>query len=173
MKKEDKKQVVESLKNELVDATSVILVNHTGMNMGAQNELKKRLKAVDARMVVVKNTLIERAGKDAGLPEETLTDTVLSGQSALVIAKGDPVAPVQVVGKFGKEFDLPKFKIGIVEGSFRDAAELAKIATLPSKDVLYSQVLGSLLASQYGLVSVLENNAQMLIYVLGSKAGTL
>lgn len=171
MLKAQKVVLVDNLVAELKDAKSVVLVNYTGLNVSAQQELKKRLNEVGGRMIVVKNTLLKRAIKEAKIDEKIATDEILSGQTALVIANEDPIAPIQVLGKFAKEQELPKFKIGVVDGATSDQAALTKISTLPSKDVLLSQVLGSLISPMYGLVGTLNGNMQKLVYILKSKAG--
>jgi large subunit ribosomal protein L10 len=171
MLKAQKVTLVDNLIEELKDAKSLVLVNYTGLNVKSQQELKKRLKEAGARMVVVKNTLLKRAIESAKIDNKVATNEILSGQTALVIADEDPVTPIQILGKFAKENELPKFKVGIVDGTFSDESTLVKISTLPSKDVLLSQVLGSLISPMYGLVGTLNGNMQKLVYILKSKAG--
>lgn len=166
MLKADKITFVEDLTKELKDAKSLVLVNYSGLSVKAQQDLKARLSEVGGRMVVVKNTLLKRAGEAAKIDEKVLTDTVLSGQTALVIADTDAIAPIQVLGKFAKEFEKPKFKVGVVEGMFQDEANLGKLSTLPGRDALLAQVLGALVAPQYGLVGTLNANMQKLVYIL-------
>lgn len=171
MKKGEKPLFVDNLTEELKTAKSVVLINYTGLSVKAQQDLKKRLKNVGGRMLVVKNTLLKRAGESAKVDPEILTDTVLSGQTALVISDEDPIAPLSVLGKFAKEFETPKFKVGIVEGSFQDENDLIKLASLPERDALLGQLLGVLLGPEYGLVGTLNGNLQKLVYILKSKAG--
>lgn len=166
MKKAEKVTLVEDLTKELKDAKSFVLVNYTGLNVKAQQALKAKLKEADSRMVVVKNTLLKRAIESAKLDANTSTDEILSGQTAIVIADNDPIAPIQALGKFAKENELPKFKVGVVEGSFQDAAGLTKLSTLPGRDALLGQVLGSLVSNLYGLVGTLQNPLQTLVYTL-------
>ena len=173
MKKAEKVIFVDNLKVELKDAKSVVLVNYAGLAVKPQQELKRRLAEVGGKMIVVKNTLLSRAGEAAGFNSKTLNSEVLSGQTALIIATNDPIAPVQTLGKFAKEFvsaageAVPKFKIGIVDGSFQDTASLTKLAALPGRDALLSQVLGTLMGLEYGLVGTLNGNVQKLVYMLG------
>jgi large subunit ribosomal protein L10 len=171
MKKAEKQFFVDNLAAELKTAKSVVLINYSGLTVKAQQDLKKRLKEAGAKMVVVKNTLLKRAAEIAKVDKELLNDEVLTGQTALVIATNDPVAPIQALGKFAKENQVPKFKIGIIENSIQDEAALTKISTLPGRDALLSQLLGTLISSQYGLVGTLNANMQKLIYVLKAKAG--
>lgn len=171
MLKQQKVELVENLTKELQGAKSLVLVNYTGLNVKSQQELKRRLNESNARMVVIKNTLLKRAIESAKIDNKMATDEILSGQTALVIADSDPIAPIQTLGKFAKENDLPKFKVGVVDGTFSDESTLVKISTLPSKDILLSQVLGSLISPMYGLVGTLNGNMQKLVYILKNKAG--
>lgn len=166
MLKAEKVFFVENLKAELKDAKSVVLVNYAGLAVKPQQELKARLSEVGGKMIVVKNTLLLRAAEDAGFTQENLSGDSLAGQTALIIASEDPVAPIQVLGKFAKEFEVPKFKVGVVEGSFQDKDALAKLSTLPGRDALLSQVLGTLMGLNYGLVGTLNGNLQKLVYIL-------
>jgi large subunit ribosomal protein L10 len=171
MIKADKVTLVEKLSSELTQAKSLVVINYTGLSVKSQQELKKRLETVGAKMVVIKNTLLKRAGEAAKLDAKLLSDEVLSGQTALVITQEDPIAFIQVLGKFTKEFEIPKMKIGLVDGTSMEAAELTRIAALPNRETLLSQVLGSLMSSPYGLVATLQGNLQKLVYVLSQKAG--
>ncbi len=171
MLKAEKVTLVDNLIAELKDAKSLVLVNYTGLNVKAQQELKKRLKEVGGRMIVVKNTLLKRAFASAKIDDKMATDEILSGQTAIVLADEDPLAPIQVLGKFAKEQELPKFKVGIVDGTFQDDQALVTLSTLPGRDVLLGQVLGALIAPQYGLVGALQGNLQKLLFILKQKAG--
>ncbi len=176
MKKAEKVTFIDGLSQDLQGAKSVVLVNYSGLSVKSQQELKSRLKEVGGRMIVVKNTLLKLAGEKAGINKDTLTDTVLSGQTALVLADSDPVAPIQVLGKFSKEFvstageATPKFKVGIVDGGFYDEASLTKLSSLPGRDALLGQLLGSLISPMYGLVGTLQNPLQKLVYVIDQKS---
>lgn len=176
MKKSEKSIFVDNLTEELKSAKSTVLINYSGLSVKKQQDLKKRLKGVGAKMLVVKNTLLRRAGEAAKVDPQILVDSVLQGQTALIVATNDPIAPLQVLGNFLKEFDsgagysVPKFKVGVVEGSFQDATDLAKLSTLPGRDVLFSQVLGALMSPSYELVSTLNGNLQKLVYILNQKS---
>ena len=171
MKKAEKTFFVDNLTEELKTAKSVVLINYQGLSVKSQQELKRRLKEIGAKMLVVKNTLLKRAGEAAKVSPEILKDEVLSGQTALIVSEGDPIAPVQVLGVFAKEYEVPKLKVGVIDGAFQDSESLVKISTLPARDVLLGQVLGVLLSPSYELVGTLEGNMQKLIYILKSKGG--
>lgn len=170
MLKSDKVNFVDELTGKLKDAKSLVLVNYSGLNVKAQQELKSKLSEVGGKMIVVKNTLLKRAGEAAKIDKEFLQESVLTGQNALVIAKNDPIAPIQVLGKFAKDGDVPKFRVGVVDGMFRDEATLKKLSALPGRDVLLGQLLGSLVSNLYGLVGTLSSPMQSLVYTLKTKA---
>ena len=166
MKKGQKTFFVENLAEQLKSANSVILINFAGMGVKTQQDLKKRLREIDTKMVVVKNTLFKLAGGKVNLPNESLKDTVLVGQTALIITEKDPIAPLQVLAKFSKEFEVPQLKVGIIEGFFQNESELIELSKLPGKDGLVAQVMGAIASPMYGLIGTLEGNLQKLVFVL-------
>src|SRR3990167_10268483 len=87
--KPEKQQLVENLANDLAEAKSVVLVDYSGMNVVAQRDLQKRLREVGAKMLVVKNTLIKLAGQKAKVAEEALEESILTGQTALILSSED------------------------------------------------------------------------------------
>ena len=173
MRKQEKPIFVENLAAELKSASSAVLVNFSGMNVAAQQDLKKSLAKAGGKMLVVKNTLLKLAGKKADYPENVMSDEVLEGQTALIIGEDDAVSPIQALGKFIGEASLPEIKVGVVEGVYYDRDGVVKLSKLPSKEVLYGQVVGGISAPLYGLVGTLNSNLQKLVYVLSiaSKGG--
>lgn len=174
MKKEEKIFFVQNLTEELKTATSIILLDYSGLGVKKQQELKRRLASVDAKMTVVKNTLFRLAGKSAELPEKLLSDTILSGPTAYVITEADPIAPLHVIYKFSQEFEIPHLKVGIVEGNFQERSHLEILAKLPGKDVLFAQAIGTIASPIYLALSTLKENLEKLLYILKekSKVGT-
>lgn len=166
MKKLEKKLFVENLTEELIIAKSIVLIDYSGLSVKAQQELKKRLKDVGGRLIVVKNTLLKLAGKAAKLSNEILTDKVLSGPTALIISDEDPLSPLQILYKFSQEKGVLNLKVGIIENAFYDKESITKIASLPGREVLLGQLLGSLTEPKYQLVGTLNSNLQKLLYIL-------
>lgn len=171
MKKQDKSDFVSSLSKELKTAKSAVFVDFAGMGVKPQQELKKELKKASAKMLVGKNTLIKIAGREAKLPEEVLTDSVLSGQTAIILTSNDPVSTIQIIGKFFTENNFPKMKAAILEGDFQNIEKLTLISKLPSREVLVGQVIGAVASPLYGMVSILNSKMQELLFILNTKAG--
>jgi len=173
MKKQEKIFFVDNLTEELKSAKSVVLVNYSGLSVKAQQELKKRLAEVGAKMLVVKNTLLKRAGEAAKINPLVLTDTVLVGQTALILANEGDLSPLSILGKFSKEFEVPQMKVGIIDGAFQDTESLIKLANLPGRDALLGQLLGTLMGPSYGLVATLNANTTKLLYILNQNTSQL
>lgn len=169
MKKTEKAIFVQNLVEELKDTESAILVDFSGLSVTAQQELKKKLSEVNSKMIVVKNTLFKLAGKKVGLPKKALTDSVLTGQTALVVSEKDPISPLFVLAKFALEYETPQFKVGIIEKAFQNKNELTKLSKLSGKDALAAQTLGVIASPTHSLISVLQNNLQSLVFVLDRK----
>lgn len=170
MKKVEKSAFVEELTSTLKSAKNVVVVDYTGLGVANQRELKKRLKPAGARFVVIKNTLFKIAAKKADISPEMLTDTVLSGQNGLILSDEDPVTPLTVVTKFAAEFEKPKLKVGMLEGSYVSQEDLTSLSKLGSKSAVVGQLIGTLMAPSYQTVAVLGGKLQELIYVLSAKA---
>jgi len=170
MQKAEKPKFVKELADNIKAASGVVIVNYNGLSVKMQQDLKKRLQKVDGKMVVIKNTLFKLAAEEAKLPKEMLEDTVLTGPTAYVFAGQDPVGPLQVLHKFAKEFEIPNLKVGVVDGTFQDKMSLEKLATLPSREVLLGQAVGTIAGPMYGIVSTLQGNIQKLLYILKTKA---
>jgi large subunit ribosomal protein L10 len=166
MNKEDKITLVNDLQNKLKSASATVLIDYAGLSVAMQQDLQKRLKAVGAALTVTKNTFFRIAAKETNFPDEAITDTVLFGQTALIITEEDPIAPLQVLAKFTKEFEIPQMKVGIIEGVFQDKNNLEKLSALPSKDILLAQAVGAIGSPIYGLLGTLQGNVQKLLHIL-------
>jgi large subunit ribosomal protein L10 len=169
MKKQEKIQVIDKLAKSFSDASSISLIDYTGMNIVAQQDLKKKLKATKAKMIVAKNTLIKIALTNAKLPKETTEDSILSGQTAVVLGTDDPVSPIQIIGKASSESEFIKFKAGIMDGVYQNKESMVAISKLPSKEILVGQTVGAIAGPMYALISNLENKVQELFYILGAR----
>ena len=168
--KQPKVDAVSTLESTMKNASSITFIDYKTLGMKESQALKKKLSEGKGTMFVAKNTLFKIAGKNAGLPEEVLSDTVLSGQTAMVVGTEDPVSPIQALGKFMADTDKTNWKAGVVEGQFQDAQGMARISKLPGKDQLVAQIIGGISSPLYGLLSTLNGNIQKLVYILQAKA---
>ena len=140
-KVELKQPIVEEISANIKDAQSVVLVDYRGLTVEQDTNLRKQLREAGITYKVYKNTMMNFAFK--GTDCESLTP-YLEGPSAIAISTTDATAPARVLCKFAKEAPNLEVKGGIVEGAAYDAAGIAEIAKVPSREELLSKLLGSI-----------------------------
>ncbi len=140
-KVELKQPIVEEISASIKDAASVVLVDYRGLTVEQDTNLRKELRAAGVTYKVYKNTMMNFAFK--GTDCEALAP-YLEGPSAIAISTDDATAPARVLAKFAKTADKLEIKGGVVEGTVYDAAGIAQIANVPSREELISKLLGSL-----------------------------
>ena len=102
---------------------------------------------------MVKNTLAERAAKGTKV-EEVLKN--LSGVTSIAYTQGDPVALAKALAKYAKDNPEFTFKAGVVEGRVISIKEINALATMPSKEEIYSKLLFLLNAPAQRLVTTVN-----------------
>lgn len=153
---------------ELINGTKTgVLVDFRGLTVEEDTKLRNRLREANVKYSVIKNRLIKFALEEANLQE---LESHLKGPTALATSDSDLVAPAKILHDFAKENELLEIKGGFMEGKVVDAATIKKLATLPSKEVLVSKLLGSLQSPMYGLANVLNANISGLARALGAAA---
>ena len=144
MKRTDKEQLVVELKEKIGGAQALYYTDFTGLNVKRMTELRRRLRKANVEYVVIKNTLALRAVNESGLVGERL-----KGPTGLVMAK-DAVGAAKVLADFAKENDQrPSVKGGMLDGSRIDAAQVKRLAAMPSREQMLAN-LGAGLQSPLG-----------------------
>lgn len=140
-KVELKQPVVQEISERIKDAQSVVLVDHRGLTVEQDTQLRRELREAGVAYKVYKNTMMNFAFK--GTDCEGLSQ-YLEGPSAMAVSTEDATAPARVLAKFAKTAKALEIKGGVVEGVVYDAAGIANIANIPSREELISKLLGSL-----------------------------
>ena len=140
-KVELKKPIVDEISANIKDAQSIVLVDYRGLTVEQDTRLRRNLREAGITYKVYKNTMMNFAFK--GTDFESLAP-YLEGPSAIAISTTDATAPARVLSKFAKEADKLEIKAGVVEGVVYDAAGIAQIAKIPSREELLSKLLGSI-----------------------------
>jgi large subunit ribosomal protein L10 len=144
-------QVVE-LDKELQNVSSLIVTTYSKLTVAQDYELRKTLRTSGAKYLVVKNTLAERAAKGTKV-EEVLKN--LSGVTSIAYTQGDPVALAKALSKYAKDNPEFSFKSGVVEGRVISINQIQALATMPSKEEIYSKLLFLINAPAQRLVTVM------------------
>jgi large subunit ribosomal protein L10 len=151
--KAKKTEQVEELSSELKGVSSVIVATYNKLTVAQDYELRKTLRTSGAKYRVVKNTLAERASKGTKV-EEVLKN--LSGVTSIAYTQGDPVALAKALSKYAKDNPEFAFKAGLVEGRVISIKEIQALATMPSKEEIYSKLLFLISAPAQRLVTVMN-----------------
>lgn len=140
-KVELKQPVVQEIADRIKGAQSVVLVDHRGLTVEQDTQLRRALREAGVSYKVYKNTMMNFAFK--GTDCEGLSQ-YLEGPSAMAVSDSDATAPARVLAQFAKTAEQLEIKGGIVEGIVYDAAGIKDIANIPSREELISKLLGSL-----------------------------
>jgi large subunit ribosomal protein L10 len=164
--KQQKEVISRDLKERLAKAKAVVFTSFNALTVKENEILRNELVKENSEYYATKKTLLDRALKETKIE---LDARKFDGQIAITFGYGDEVAPAKIISKFVKDFDgRVKFLGGIFEGRFIDAVGIAELATLPSKEQLYAQLVGSINAPVSGFVNVLAGNLRSLVQVLSA-----
>ena len=156
-KVEIKKPIVDEISAALDGAAAAVVVDYRGLTVEQDTQLRKQLREAGVVYKVYKNTLVKRVV--AGTEFEPITDA-LEGTNAIAFCKTDATAPARILANFAKTANALELKCGVVEGTFYDAAGIATIATIPSREELLSKLLGSIQSPITNFARVIKQIAE-------------
>ena len=148
-----KAQVIQDTAERLQGVRGVYLADFSGMTVEKLSLLRKKCREQKVQFRVVKNTLLKRAFNERGIRE---LDDFLVGNTGLVFSATSEVTPAKILSDFAKEHERPKIKAAVVDGRLFDSKAIAVLATLPSREVLLQQVLGTIIAPMTTFLAALD-----------------
>ncbi len=163
MPREEKVREVEELSVLLQNSPLAVLTDYRGMTVTDMANLRKRLREQGVEYRVAKNTLLGFAADKVG--KEALRE-MLTGPTAVAFGHGDVAAMAKALGDFERTSKVFKVKAGIMGNKLLRPADVAAIATLPSREVLLSQVVAGFQSPIASLVGTLGG-------LIGGLVGTL
>jgi len=149
----EKQYLISEVEGHLKKSDYVILANFTKVTVSDVAELRNRLAAENAEFHVVKNSSLRVAAKAMGLPD---VEGSLTGPTAVVVGGKNPAGVAKILKKFFEEKQKLEVKVGVLDKKVISAADLAKIADLPSFDALRSQLLGLFMQTGAAFVRVID-----------------
>jgi large subunit ribosomal protein L10 len=159
---------MEVYRQDLTTSSFVLVTKYHGLSSEQLGELRKRLKSVEARFRVVRNTLFRKVIEQSRY--EKLMN-LIDGPTGIIVGK-EVVSVSRVLCKFVEEHTLPVIRGGMVKDRLLDEASIQEIAKLPSAEVLRGQLVGTLAAPMIKVVHVLKARLSSLIFVLKTYAET-
>jgi large subunit ribosomal protein L10 len=152
-----KKAKVLEIKEKMGKAQGMVFAKYQGLTVEEDTELRKKLREAGIEYKVYKNTMTTLAARELGL--EGIVSH-LEGPVSVAFGYEDATAPARILNDFAKTHKKLELKAGIVEGNVYDAEGVAKLATIPSREVLIAQLLGSFKAPLSNLAYLLNAIAE-------------
>ena len=163
--KEQKKQVVENLKEKIDEQKSMVFVAIAGLKADDLLDLRRKLKGEDCSLIVSKKTLLEIALKEKKLDINVKN---LEGEVASIFGFGDELSAARIANQFSSQNEALQILGGIFENSFIDKEKVIALAKIPSREELLARMVGSIKAPVSNFVNVLQGNMRGLICVLSA-----
>lgn len=152
-----KQSDIAELKEKFEKSKLVILTDYRGINVEDITKIRADLRKANCEYKVAKNTTLKFAAKEANL--EGITD-ILEGPTAITFSYEDYVEPAKVLYNYAKTSEFYKIKGGIMDGKVISVDEVLKLAKLPSREMLLTQLATVLLANIRNVAVVLDQVRQ-------------
>ena len=165
MKREEKQQIIESLKEEIQKYGHFYITDTSGLNAENTFLLRKECFKQDIKMIVVKNTLMQKALESIEGDYTELFDTLKGSSSLLLCEVGN--LPGKMIQDFRKKFPKPILKGAYVEQSvYVGEDQLETLANIKSRDELIGDVIALLQAPMQRVIGSLQSGGHIIAGVV-------
>jgi large subunit ribosomal protein L10 len=156
---------LELLAEKFSRAKAVYFTDYLGLKVSEITELRSSFYDSGVEYLVAKNTILKLAAqknKIQGL------EGLLSGSTAIAISYDEPVSPAKVIKDFNKENDLPSVKGILFDGDVLPGSDLERLAKMPSKEEMLSQLISMLHSPVQKFVSTISSPMQNMLGVISN-----
>jgi len=148
-----KMDAVAEMKKLFEDSDSFFVTDYQGLSVVNITVLRKNLRENKIKFLVAKNTLLRRAAHEAGMSG---IDDHLIGPTAIAFTRDDAAVAAKILQDSYKEKELPRMKVFVVDGRLYEGRDIKRLADLPPKEILFSQLVAAVEAPFSGLVGGLD-----------------
>lgn len=146
-------------------AKAVYFTEYHGLKVSEMTKLRSSFFNSGVEYLVAKNTILKLAAEKNKI--QGLED-LLSGSTAIAISYDEPVSPAKVIKDFNKENDLPSVKGILFDGDVLPGSDLDKLANMPSKEEMLSQLISMLQSPVQKFVLTISSPMQNLLGVINN-----
>lgn len=165
MNREEKKQAVISLTEQLNNATNLYITDASTLNVENVNKFRGLCHKNDIKYQVVKNTLLKKAFEASDINYEDLYQ-VLSGSTSLMFSETANL-PAKVLKEFRTENDKPVLKAAFIDSEvYLGDNMINELATLKSKEELIGDVMNLLQSPIKTVISSLNSGGSTIASLL-------
>ncbi len=162
MPTQKKIDAVDEFRSRLQGHMLTVATQYQGITVEQVTQLRSKLREQNIEFKVYKNTLVKRVLDELNL---SAADAFISGPTAWAFSN-DPVAPSKIFKEVSKDVKVLVTNGGILEGRVISKAQVEALATMPPREVLLSQVVGTIAAPLQNLLGVLNAMPRNLVNVL-------
>lgn len=168
-----KEEVVNEIAELLGSSKLTVVATYQGTSVKAMQDLRRQARDSGTKLKVAKNRLVIQALKASDTFKD-IDNSPLTGQLLYAFNSEDEVAPAQALANFAKTQPSLQF-VGALsaDGTFISAEDVKALASLPSKDQLRAQLVGTIAGPLSGFVNVLSGNVRGVLNVLSARAEQL
>lgn len=163
----EKEAMREDVAGRFEKATAAILTEYRGLTVAEMTELRSELRKSDSELKILNNRVVRKAAESGVSVIDPIKDD-LKGPLGIVFVYGDIAASAKAIVDFSKANEKFKVTTGVMEGSVLTLEELKALSNLPSREVLLSQIVGSLVSPHRGLLGVLNGVSRNLVQVINA-----
>jgi len=157
----EKVAVVTEVKERLEGASAAVVTEYRGLTVAQLKQLRNELETAGADYKIFKNTLVRRA--TSGTAYESMNE-LMTGPTAIAFVNDDVSAVAKTLREFAKANEALIIKGGMFDGAVLSAAQLAKLADLPSREVLLARLAGAFQAPMAQMAGLLQALPRGLAY---------
>jgi len=168
VKRSEKKEFVQKLKDEIDTSSSVIVAHYSGLTVEESEQLRSEMRQNGAKFKVTKNRLTKLALEQTQFKD--IAD-LFSGPTAIAYSD-DPVAPAKVAVSFEKKLENFKIIGGGYDGSKMDLAKINFLASLPSMDELRGKIVGLVSAPAQKIALIMKEPAGQISRLVSSQGNS-
>lgn len=161
---ECKKLMAKEIKQRLKDSSHLILCSFNALGVGEQDQLRRNLKEVNASMFVVKNRMAEQVFDQSNLKN---LKSLMQGLTAIALgSQSDVVCLSRALVNFAAQNENFKVLAGYVDEQVLDSSSIKRLSTIPSREVLLTQVVRGFNFPIQGLVNTLSGAMKNFLVVI-------
>ncbi len=170
MNRKEKEQTVSDLQKQIEHYKAAVLTSFRGLKVEQINQIRQRLREEKVSFHVVKNTLMKLASKGTDLEK---LNRYFEGPTAIAVSKGNPISLVKTILDFVKTQPALEIKVGLIEGDVVVPGEMKNLASMPSREVLFSQILGGIQMPAAQVAGTIHSLFQQVLGVLQARVDQL
>ena len=161
----ERKEELVGIYGDLLRSTNgIVITQYTGLTVAQVGQMRDKLREIDGKFIITKNTLFAIALREAGWP---VPEALLQGPSGVAVGNGNFPAVAKMMVSFLKDYEgILSIKGGVMEGQILNPSQVEAVSNLPSLDELRAQLVGLISQPAVGLVSVLNGGVASIAQVL-------